>query len=58
MPVLCIPEISRNFSSICTCTDDKKLDFEDKITKSSCVTYNGEIVNDYVSKAIRKGAET
>ncbi len=38
-------------------TDDGKLDFEDKITKSSCVTYNGEIVNDYVSKAIRKGAE-
>ena len=38
--------------------DDRKLDFEDKITKSSCVTYNGEIVNDYVSKAIRKGAET
>ncbi len=39
-------------------TDDRKLDFEDKITKSSCVTYNGEIVNDYVSKAIRKGADT
>jgi len=38
--------------------DDRNLDFEDKITKSSCVTYNGEIVNDYVSKAIRKGAET
>ena len=37
--------------------DDRKLDFEDKITKSSCVTYNGEIVNDYVSKAIRKGAD-
>ncbi len=38
--------------------DNNNLDFEDKITKSSCVTYNGEIVNDYVSKAIRKGAET
>ncbi|KHE93434.1 MAG: Re/Si-specific NAD(P)(+) transhydrogenase subunit alpha [Candidatus Scalindua rubra] len=38
--------------------DDRKLDFEDKITKSSCVTYNGEIVNDYVRKAIRKGADT
>ncbi len=38
--------------------DDRKLDFEDKITKSSCVTYNGEIVNDYVSRAIRKGANT
>ncbi|MHC4321854.1 MAG: Re/Si-specific NAD(P)(+) transhydrogenase subunit alpha [Planctomycetota bacterium] len=38
--------------------DDRKLDFEDKITKSSCVTYNGEIVNDYVRKAIRKGANT
>jgi len=39
-------------------TDDRKLDFEDKITKSSCVTYNGAIVNDYVRKAIRKGADT
>jgi len=39
-------------------TDDRKLDFEDKITKSSCVTHNGEIVNDYVRKAIRKGADT
>jgi len=38
--------------------DDRKLDFEDKITKSSCVTYNGEIVNDYVRKAIGKGADT
>jgi len=38
--------------------DDRKLDFEDKITKSSCVTYNGEIVNDYVREAIRKGADT
>jgi NAD(P) transhydrogenase subunit alpha len=38
--------------------DDRKLDFEDKITKSSCVTYNGETVNDYVKKAIRKGADT
>ncbi|MBT6561038.1 MAG: Re/Si-specific NAD(P)(+) transhydrogenase subunit alpha [Candidatus Scalindua sp.] len=39
-------------------TEDRKLDFEDKITKSSCVTHNGEIVNDYVIKAIRKGANT
>jgi NAD(P) transhydrogenase subunit alpha len=39
-------------------TDDRKLDFEDKITKSSCVTHNGEIVNDYVRKAILKGANT
>ena len=39
-------------------TDDRKLDFEDKITKSSCVTHNGEIVNDYVKNAIRKGANT
>ncbi len=38
--------------------NDRKLDFEDKITKSSCVTYNGEIVNDYVRKAIRKGVNT
>jgi len=39
-------------------TDDRKPDFEDQITKSSCVTYNGEIVNDYVKNAIRKGAYT
>ncbi len=39
-------------------TDDRKLDFEDKITKSSCVTYNGVIVNDHVRNAIRKGANT
>jgi len=38
--------------------EDRNLDFEDKITKSSCVTYNGEIVNDYVRTAIRKGANT
>jgi NAD(P) transhydrogenase subunit alpha len=38
--------------------DDRKLDFEDKITKNSCVTYNGEIVNDYVRKAILKGEDT
>jgi len=41
-----------------TKTDDRKPDFEDQITKSSCVTYNGEIVNDYVKNAIRKGAYT
>ena len=39
-------------------TEDKKFDFEDKITKSSCVTYNGETVNDYVRKAILEGADT
>ena len=38
--------------------ENRKLDFEDKITKSSCVTHNGEIVNDYVRNAIRKGATT
>jgi len=38
--------------------ENRKLDFEDKITKSSCVTHNGEIVNDYVRNAIRKGANT
>ena len=38
--------------------EDRTLDFNDKITKSSCVTYNGEIVNDYVRKAIMKGANT
>ena len=38
--------------------DDRRLDFEDKITKSSCVTHNGDIVNDYVRKAVMKGADT
>jgi NAD(P) transhydrogenase subunit alpha len=37
-------------------TDDSTLDFEDKITKCSCVTHNGETVNDYVRKAIQEGA--
>ncbi len=38
--------------------EDRKLDFEDKITKNSCVTYNGKIVNDHVRKAIWKGVDT
>ncbi len=29
-------------------------DFEDKITKDSCVTYKGEVVNEIVKKAIQK----
>jgi len=34
------------------------LDFEDKITKSSCVTHNGKIVNDFVKKTIKEGANS
>lgn len=31
------------------------LDFEDKITKSTCITHKGEIVNEIVKKALEKG---
>jgi NAD(P) transhydrogenase subunit alpha len=36
-------------------TKDGGLDFEDKITKSTCITHKGEIVNEIVKKAIEKG---
>jgi NAD(P) transhydrogenase subunit alpha len=36
-------------------TKDGAPDFEDKITKDSCVTYKGEIVNEIVKKALQKG---
>ena len=35
-------------------TKDGTPDFEDKITKDSCVTYKGEVVNKIVKKAIQK----
>ncbi len=35
-------------------TKDGTPDFEDKITKDSCVTYKGEVVNEIVKKAIQK----
>jgi NAD(P) transhydrogenase subunit alpha len=35
-------------------TKDGTPDFEDKITKDSCVTYKGEIVNEIVKKALHK----
>ena len=38
--------------------NNETLDFEDKITKSSCVTHNGEIINDFVKKIIKKGANS
>ena len=36
-------------------TKDGAPDFKDKITKDSCVTYKGEIVNEIVKKALQKG---
>jgi NAD(P) transhydrogenase subunit alpha len=36
-------------------TKDGGLDFEDKITKSTCITHKGEIVNEIVKKAFEKG---
>ncbi|MGR3292784.1 MAG: Re/Si-specific NAD(P)(+) transhydrogenase subunit alpha [Candidatus Scalindua sp.] len=35
-------------------TEDGAPDFEDRITKDSCVTYKGEIVNEIVKKALQK----
>ncbi len=35
-------------------TEDGAPDFEDKITKDSCVTYKGEIVNEIVKEALLK----
>ncbi len=36
-------------------TNDSAPDFEDQITKDSCVIYKGEIVNEIVKKALQKG---
>jgi NAD(P) transhydrogenase subunit alpha len=34
--------------------EDKKLDFEDEITKSTCITHNGELVNEFVKEVFSK----
>jgi NAD(P) transhydrogenase subunit alpha len=34
---------------------DGKLDFSDEITKGTCLTYQGEIVNDAVKKIVSGG---
>jgi len=36
-------------------TKDGTLDFEDEITKSTCITHKGEIMNEIVKKALEKG---
>ena len=36
-------------------TRDGTLDFEDEITKSTCITHKGEVVNEIVKKAFEKG---
>ena len=36
-------------------TKDNTLDFDDEITKSSCVMHNGEILNEMIKQAIQKG---
>lgn len=34
--------------------EDKSLDFEDEITKSSCITHNGKLINEFVKEAYSK----
>jgi NAD(P) transhydrogenase subunit alpha len=34
--------------------EDKQLDFEDEITKSTCITHQGELVNEFVKEALFK----
>ncbi len=34
---------------------ENKLDFEDEITKSACVTHDGQIINEFVKNALEKG---
>jgi NAD/NADP transhydrogenase alpha subunit len=36
-------------------TKNGTLDFEDEITKSTCITHKGEIMNEIVKKALEKG---
>lgn len=36
---------------------EKGLDFEDEITKGVCITYNGEIINDFVKNLLKTGGE-
>jgi len=50
--------ITQFFRHLCN-TKDGAPDFEDKITKDSCVTYKGKIVNEIVKKALqKKGSHT
>jgi len=37
--------------------EDKKLDFEDEITKSTCITHNGEYVNEFVKEVFSTEGE-
>ncbi len=39
-------------------TKDRTLDFEDTITKSTCITHKGEILNEIVKKALQEGGHT
>ena len=32
--------------------EDKKLDFDDEITKGACITHNGELINEFVKNAL------
>ncbi len=36
---------------------EKGLDFEDEITKGACITFNGEIVNDFVKNLLESGGK-
>ncbi len=36
-------------------TGDKTIDFEDEITRNTCITHKGEIVNEMVRQALKKG---
>ncbi|MFQ5965571.1 MAG: Re/Si-specific NAD(P)(+) transhydrogenase subunit alpha [Candidatus Scalinduaceae bacterium] len=49
---------SRNITNLFTHlykANDGSLDFDDEITKSTCITYKGEVVNVIVRKAFQKG---
>ncbi len=39
-------------------TEDQKLNFEDEITRSACVTHNGELVSDIVKTVFGEGGTT
>jgi NAD(P) transhydrogenase subunit alpha len=41
------------FRHLCP-TKDGSIDFEDQITKSTCITHNGKIQNEVVEKAFEK----
>ncbi len=38
--------------------DNRSLDFDDEITKSTCITHNGKILNEYVERAYEKELTT